>query len=210
MKKDILETFVSFENHHLVVQALQKGKGTFFISGHISNWELTAFAYARIFRTHLNIVAKTQSNKFVNRKLNEYRELSGNEILETGSSLRPIFQKILQNEIVCFLVDQSAPPDYSVYSKFFNTKVSTFNGPAKMALKYQTELLFAYGVRSKNYKYYITLEKIEYDDIKEYSEENIQKLTDRINEKLESVIRQYPDQWLWIHRRFKHIKDEGE
>lgn len=79
-----------------------------------------------------------------------------------------------------------------------------------MALKYQTELLFAYGIRSKNYKYFITLEKIDYDDIREYSEENIQKLTDRINEKLENVIKKYPDQWLWVHRRFKHIKNNNE
>jgi len=114
MSKELIEKFVSIEQHELVFSALKKGRGIFFISGHISNWEISAFAYAKIFRTKLNVIAKPQSNRFVNEKLTEYRELCGNEIIEIGVSLRTIFKKILQNEIVAFLMDQSAHPDYSV------------------------------------------------------------------------------------------------
>lgn len=208
MHKETLDTFISFEQHHLIVESLRKGHGVFFISGHISNWEITAFSYAKIFRGKLNVLAKPQSNKFVDRTLNHYREMSGNEIIPTGAPIRNVFEKILRNEIVCFLVDQSAHPVYSVYADFFGHKVATFSGPAKMALKYKTELIFAYGVRNQNYKYFITVEKINYDDIRDYNEENIKILTERINKKLEGVIRENPDQWLWFHRRFKHLKDE--
>lgn len=209
MRKELLETFVSFEQHHLIVQSLKKGHGVFFISGHISNWEITAFAYAKIFRGKLDILAKPQTNKFVDKKLNYYRELSGNEIIPTDLSVRSIFKKILRNEIVCFLVDQSAHPIYSVYANFFGHKVATFSGPAKMALKFKTELIFAYGTRLPNCTYIITVEKIDYDDLPEYNEENIAILTERINKRLEDVIRANPDQWLWFHRRFKHLKDNG-
>lgn len=208
MRKELLDTFISFEQSHLIVQALKKGHGVFFISGHISNWELTAFSYAKIFRGKLNVLAKTQSNKFVDDKLNYYREISGNEIIPVGAPIRNVFKKILRNEIVCFLVDQSAHPVYSVYADFFGHKVATFSGPAKMALKFKTELIFAYSIRLPNYTYYITVDKIEYGDLKEYSDENIMKLTERINKKLENVIKENPDQWLWFHRRFKHIKDD--
>jgi KDO2-lipid IV(A) lauroyltransferase len=207
MRKELLDTIVSFEQHHLIVQSLQKGHGVFFISGHISNWEITAFAYAKIFRSKLNVLAKPQSNKFIDEKLNYYRELSGNEIIPTGASVRSVFKKILRNEIVCFLVDQSAHPLYSIYANFFGHKVATFSGPAKMALKFKTELIFAYAVRLPNYTYFISVDKINYDDIYEYNDENVIKLTERINKKLEDVIRANPDQWLWFHRRFKHIKD---
>jgi Kdo2-lipid IVA lauroyltransferase/acyltransferase len=207
MRKELIETFVSFEQHHLIVQSLQKGHGVFFISGHISNWEITAFAYAKIFRGKLDILAKPQSNKFVDKKLNYYRELSGNEIIPTGAPVRSVFKKILRNEIVCFLVDQSAHPVYSVYANFFGHKVATFSGPAKMALKFKTELIFGYGKRLPNYTYIITLDKIDYNDLKEYNDENIAILTERINKRLEDVIRANPDQWLWFHRRFKHLKD---
>jgi len=207
MSKELIEKFVSIEQHELVFSALKKGRGIFFISGHISNWEISAFAYAKIFRTKINVIAKPQSNRFVNEKLTEYRELCGNEIIEIGVSLRTIFKKILQNEIVAFLMDQSAHPDYSVYAEFFGQKVATFAGPAKMALKFKTELIFSYCQRNENFKYHIYIDKINYDDINEFTDENVAILTQRINKKLENVIRENPSQWLWFHRRFKHIKN---
>jgi Kdo2-lipid IVA lauroyltransferase/acyltransferase len=207
MRKELLDTFISFEQHHLVIESLQKGHGVFFISGHIANWEITAFGYAKIFRAKLDILAKPQSNRFIDERLNHYRELSGNEIIPTDTSIRSVFKKILRNEIVCFLVDQSAHPVYSVYAKFFGHKVATFSGPAKMALKFKTELIFAHAERLPNRTYYIYIDKINYDDLKEYNDENVLILTERINKRLENAIRAHPDQWLWFHRRFKHTKD---
>ena len=204
MKKKLLESFVAFENYNLIEEALKKNKGVFFISGHITNWELTAFSYAIVCQNKLNIVTKIQSNKFINEKITEYRELCGNEMIEIGSSLRNIFEKISKNEIVCFLMDQSAQPDYSVYADFFGRKVATFSGPAKMALKYNIELIFAYGVRTDKYKYVINFENIGYSDLNGLNDDNVKILTERINKKLEKVIRDNPSQWLWFHRRFKH------
>ena len=207
LRKDTIEKFVSFQNYDLISNALEEGRGVFFLSGHISNWELTAFAYAKTFRTRLNIIVKSQSNKRVNRKVNQYRELSGNEMIEIGGSLRNIYTLIKKNEIVCFLMDQSANPDYSVYSKFFGINVATFSGPAKIALKNNTEIIFAYSVRNRNYNYIIKIEKIIYDDLNGgATDENVSILTSRINQKLESSIRENPEQWLWVHRRFKHIQ----
>lgn len=207
LKKDLIETFVSFDNYDLIFKALKRGKGVFFLSGHISNWEIKAFTYAKTFRTRLNIIVKGQSNKRVNRKINQYRELSGNEMIEIGGSLRNIYSLIKKNEIVCFLMDQSAHPDYSVYADFFGIKVATFSGPAKIALKNNTEIIFAYSTRNKHYNYYIKIDKIDYSDLNGGpTDENVQILTERINEKLEAAIREHPEQWLWIHRRFKHIQ----
>lgn len=207
MKKRLLDKFISINNYHLVDEALRKRKGVFLLSGHISNWEIMAFSYGKIFRRKLNIIAKSQTNKLVNDKINEYRELGGNRIIEIGGSLREIYNLVKENGIVCFLMDQSANPDYSVYSKFFGQNVATFSGPAKMALKFNTEIIFAYPVRQKRYNYFINVDKITYEDLLGgATEENVQILTDRINEKLEAAIRENPDQWLWVHRRFKHIK----
>ena len=208
LRKDSIETFVSFQNYDLISNALKEGRGIFFLSGHISNWELEAFTYAKVFRMRLNIVVKSQSNKMVNRKINQYRELSGNEIMEIGGSLRNIYTLIKKNELVCFLMDQSAHPDYSVYADFFGKKVSTFAGPAKIALKNNTELIFAYPYRNKNYKYIIRISRISYDDLHGGATDgNVRILTSRINAKLEAAIRECPEQWLWVHRRFKHVQE---
>jgi Kdo2-lipid IVA lauroyltransferase/acyltransferase len=105
-------------------------------------------------------------------------------------------------------MDQSAPPDYSVYANFFGKKVSTFAGPAKIALKNNTELIFGSPYRNKNFNYIIKLDKITYDDLKGgATDENVTILTTRINAKLENAIRECPEQWLWVHRRFKHIQE---
>jgi len=76
-----------------------------------------------------------------------------------------------------------------------------------MALKFKTELIFSYCQRNENFKYHIYIDKINYDDINEFTDENVAILTQRINKKLENVIRENPSQWLWFHRRFKHIKN---
>lgn len=207
MKKRLLDRFISINNYYLVDEELLKRTSVLFLSGHISNWEIMAFSYGKIFRRKLNIIVKSQTNNLVNNKINDYRELGGNRIIEIGSSLREIYKIVKENGIVCFLMDQSANPDYSVYSNFFGQNVATFSGPAKIALKYNTGLIFAYPVRQKNYNYLIKVDKILYDDlIGGATNENIQILTDRINQKLETAIRENPDQWLWIHRRFKHVK----
>ncbi len=207
LKKETIETFVSFQDYNYIYQAISKGKGQFFLSGHISNWELMAFSYAKIFRSRLNVVVKPQTNKGINKTINKYREMCGNEMLEIGGSLRNIYTLIKKNETVCFLLDQSANPDYSVYADFFGQKVATFSGPAKIALKNRTEIIFAYAYRSKTNKYMIVTEPLKYDDLTGgATDENVQILTERFNKALERVIREHPDQWLWLHRRFKHVQ----
>jgi len=178
------------------------------LSAHLANWELLAYLYPKLFNGRLNVIVKTQSNSLVNRKVNELRENSGNQMIEIGSTLRKVFELIKKNEIICFLMDQSANPDYSIYAEFFGKKTTTFAGPFKIALKTGTELLFAYMYRNENYKYFFTTERIDISDIKGGDTvENIQLLTERFNKRLENIIREHPEQWLWFHRRFKHIKE---
>lgn len=176
------------------------------LSGHISNWELSVFSASIMGFAKANIIVRHQSNSYVNQKINELREKWGNKIIEAGASIRAIYKLLSNNEIICFLIDQSAHSDYSVYSEFFGVKVATYKGPAKLALKYRPEILFSNCKRNNDGTYHITLERIDYDDLQESNNENILKLTDRFNLILEKFIRENPEQWLWFHRRFKHIQ----
>lgn len=206
--KETLNRFVKFENKIFIEQAKSMKRGTFFISGHFADWELMGFSYSIVFSERLNIIAKIQANKKLNDKINIFREFGGNEIIEIGFSLKTIFEKIRKNEIVCFLIDQSAHPDNSVYVKFFGQIVSTFPGPAKMALKLRPELIFVYDFRDENYNYTIVFEKISYDDLTENNFSNELELTQRMQTAVENVIRNNPGQWLWFHKRFKHTKNQ--
>jgi KDO2-lipid IV(A) lauroyltransferase len=207
INKKLLEKIVSFENTDIIFESLRKGKGLFMLGGHISNWEMQASAFSRVLNARINGVAKPQTNSLVNKKIIEYRELGGSKVIEIGGSLRSIYTLLNKNEIVLFLMDQSANPDYSVYAEFYGYKIATFTGPAKMALKNRTDIVFAYAYRKPDYSYVVRAERLIYDDLTEYSGDNIAELTGRINSMLENVIREYPDQWHWFHRRFKHIKN---
>jgi KDO2-lipid IV(A) lauroyltransferase len=142
----------------------------------------------------------------VNTKLNSYREKYGNEVIETGANLRQIYEKIKQKKVVAFLFDQSAPPEYSYFVKFFGIDTATYSGAAKMALKFNAEILFGVVVRKDDLNYSPVFIKIETGDLTGTFEEKAKEITARMNKTLENVIRSYPEQWLWFHRRFKNIK----
>ncbi|MEO6694719.1 MAG: lysophospholipid acyltransferase family protein [Ignavibacteria bacterium] len=204
--KESISRLVKFNNHHILDRSFLLSKGTFFLSGHISNWELNAFAYPKVFNQSLKIIAKVQASKGLNGIINQYRTMSGNEIIQIGYSLRKVYEMINKNEIVCFLLDQSANPDYSVYVNFFGQRVATFSGPARIALKKRTGLILCYGIRNSDYKYIVNFESIEYGDLIESNDNNTEVLTQRIQSGLERIIRANPEQWLWFHKRFKHVR----
>jgi len=206
LNKDTLESLTNFKNENVAEESRSKGKGTLFLSGHYSNWELTAYSFSKLFGISLKIIAKPQGSEVLNRKINSYREMGGNEIIQTGYSLRAIFEKLANNDMICFLIDQSAHPDYSVYIKFLGQNTAAFSGPAKIALKKRPELIMGYALRDKDYKYEVFFSNINYDDITEYNSENIKLLTQRIQIEFEKIILKNPGQWLWLHKRFKHVR----
>lgn len=198
---------ISVTGNKIMDDAITKGKGVILLSGHISNWELSAFAYPLLRRRALNIIAKIQASRMLNKKVNKYRKKSGNKIIQVGASLREAYTILKTNKILCFLIDQSAHPDYSVYVDFFGKKVATFAGSARMALKQGSPVVMGYMIRDEKGKYRINFEEINYDGIKDDNEKNVVELTQRMQSLLERIIREHPDQWFWFHKRFKHVRD---
>ncbi len=188
-------------------ESKEKNTGVFFVIGHFSNWELNAYSFSGIFNERLNIVAKIQANKVLNRKIKEYREKNGNHIIEIGLTVKSIFRKLKSRESVCFLIDQSAHSEYSAYINFFGKSVPSFSGPAKIALIQRPELVMGYSKREEDYTYTVNFENIAYADLRDSSEKNIIELTQRMQTKLENFIRENPEQWLWFHKRFKHSRN---
>lgn len=189
-----------------MTSALSKSKGVILASAHISNWEITAFAFPFFFGQNMNIIFRTQSDSKVNDKMNEYRSLSGNKMIGTGGELREIFKMLKANEIVAFMVDQSAHPKYSVYSNFFGIETATFAGTAKIALKLDTPVVFGYGIRQPDYSYKIFTDEVKFVPS---GENDVEKFTQLIQKKVEDVIREHPGQWLWFHKRFKHRREQS-
>lgn len=186
-------------------KGLEKKRGIILVSGHYSNWELSAIALSYFINNPISVIVKTQTNSFVDEKINEYRILTGNKMIHIGASLREIPKLIKNNGIVAFLIDQSAPEGYSYFVDFFGNQVSSFSGAAKYALKYGSELVFGYIIRKENLKFKLVSFKVETDNFKGDPNEAAAELTQRIQAAMENIIRENPGQWLWFHRRFKHL-----
>lgn len=199
-----IRNFVRFNNTEIMLDSLKSDKPVMLASGHFSNWELTAFASPYFFNKELDIIAKKQASTGLNDLINHYRCLSGNRIIQTGSSMREVFSAVKPKSITAFLIDQSAHSEYSEYVYFFGKKVATFAGISKLALRFNAHIIFGYGIRNKDYSYDIYLEKINYDKEKDSSID----VTQRLQTALEKVIKENPSQWLWFHKRFKHLRND--
>jgi KDO2-lipid IV(A) lauroyltransferase len=199
------DKIIKVDNAELFEEGLNKNKGLILMSAHFSNWELFAYAFPYFAHYNLNIVAKEQASTGVNEYVMNLRKSSGNSIINLGLGIKETFSKIKEGEIVSFLIDQAAHSQYAEYIKLFGIEVPAFPGAVKIALRTGCELVFAYGIR-KNFNYEIFVERIStlaYDGKKD---SDVNALVQLVNKKLEEVIRKYPGQWLWFHKRFKDAR----
>lgn len=205
INKELTDEIVKVNNVELFEEGLNKGKGLILMSAHFSNWELFAYAFPYFAYHKLNIVAKTQASEGLNKYIMELRQSSGNSIINLGLGIKQAFTKIKEGEIVSFLIDQSAHSQYAEYVKLFGIDVPAFPGAVKIALRTDCELIFAYGIR-KNFKYEIFVERINTTAYGDESKADAHSLVQLVNKRLEEVIRKYPGQWLWFHKRFKDAR----
>ena len=204
--KKNLEEVVEFkeESRRLVEDALKKGKGLIMMSGHFSNWELIALTIGACFPGKMQIIVHPFHNKAVDKVAEAYRGHLGNSTVPMANAIRAALTQLRSNAIVALLADQSAARE-SASSTFFGIDVPTFQGPASFALKTGAEMQAGFLIRMEDGTYLVDLRKIDHDDLKDDSEESVRKLTQRHVAILENFIREHPSDWLWFHKRFKHV-----
>jgi KDO2-lipid IV(A) lauroyltransferase len=101
------------------------------------------------------------------------------------------------------VADQRGPQE-GVRVNFFGREVSVYTGPAALALKTGSPIIFGVPVRQKNYKYHTILVEISQNDLPDSYEEKIKEISQRHTAYLEKIIRENPAQWLWMHDRWKY------
>jgi KDO2-lipid IV(A) lauroyltransferase len=206
LNDEILHKIVSSENIHLVNEATEKGKGLIVLSGHFGNWELIASGIARLSGLPFTIIVQRQSNKLVDEKINQNRCLYGNRVVPMGISVREILNTLQKGGVIAIAPDQSAPKE-GTYVNFFGRMAATHQGPAVFALRCRSPILMGFLVRQKDNSYNCLIEEIYYSDITGKDEAAVEQLTQRHTYCLEKYIRQYPDHWLWMHRRWKNVRE---
>jgi Kdo2-lipid IVA lauroyltransferase/acyltransferase len=195
--RENLDGWIRFEGYEHFNSALRAGRGVLFATAHLGNWELSAFAHA-LFAQPMNVVVRPLDNPLLDRLVTRRRELSGNHILSKRDPARPILKALAANQAVGVLIDQNVSADAAVFVDFFGIPASAGAGFARLAARSGAAVIPGFAIWCDNERRYVLRF---YPPV--VMTGNAAQDTQALQHVLESVIRAYPDQWLWIHRRWK-------
>jgi len=208
ISKNKLRSMLDFdEGFGLINKVKNANKGMLFVSGHFGNWELIAYTVGLFTNIPVTIVVKPQANKIVDAELNKIRTSQGNKIVSMYNAARTIITEIKSGNAIALHVDQAATENLDVFVDFFGRPASTFKVVAELALRYRIPLIMGFAIRQQDGKYKADVVEIDYSDL-DFSQTSILELTKRHTKHLENIIRQYPEQWAWMHKRWKHIPEK--
>lgn len=203
LSKEELTNAIVCSNPEMIVNKFNEGRGVILLSSHFGNWEYIAISVAVQIQLPFSVVVKPLRNPLVYDWMNRVRTKFGNEVVPLGLSIRKTYQTLKEKKIIAMVADQRGPAE-GVRVDFFGKKVSVYSGPAALALKTGAPLICGIAVRDKNYKYKTELVEISTDNLPESEEEKILAISQRYTSYLEKVIREHPEQWLWMHKRWKY------
>jgi KDO2-lipid IV(A) lauroyltransferase len=196
LSKSALNSWIFVENGEVLDAAIAEGKGCIMVSGHIGNWEIGG-CMASVGGTPTSYVVTSQRNKLIEAKLNRYREACGIEIIQRRVAARGVLSALRHGRLVAILIDQDAHED-GAFVPFFGRPASTPRGPAVFHLRTGAPLIFGYATRLPGERFLLHYERIDTTGITDTDE-----LTALLTQKLEAAIRIRPEQWFWMHRRWK-------
>ena len=203
MERDELSNAVECSNPELIIEKFKEGKGVILLSSHFGNWEFGAISIGIQIQLPLSVIVKPLRNPLVYEWMNKARTKFGNEVVPLGISIRRTYQTLKEKKIVAMVADQRGPAE-GVKVDFFGKIVSVYTGPAALALKTGAPLICGIAIRQKNYQYKMVLVEISQQNLPDGEEEKILEISQRYTSYLEKVIRENPEQWLWMHNRWKH------
>src|SRR5438270_2479078 len=186
-----------------------RGKGVLFLTSHLGGWEISSFMHS-LHGHAMHIVARSLDNPYVDRLVTKYRTLHGNQIFDKDDYARGLLGALRNGETVGILMDTNMTPPQGIFADFFGTPACTASGLARVALKTDAAVLPGFAIWDANLRKYRlhmapALELIRTAD----NEADIAANTALFNKVIESFVRKYPEQWLWVHRRWK-TRPEGQ
>ena len=197
-----IESVVELVDTENMRAALERGKGVIVVSGHLGNWEIMAAAGMGL-DVYPVSVYRPLDNPLLDAWVRSLRNVDGADVVEKQGAVRGLLRALRKGRLVAILVDQD-PRSHGVFVPFFGTDASTIPTPAELALRTGAAIIPGFALRTgPGFRYRTWFEPaLEVRSDADHDAE-VLRITAELNSRLEAAIRKAPEQWLWLHRRWK-------
>lgn len=203
LKPEQMKQMVYCPNKELIVKSYNEGKGVILLSAHFGNWEYLAASVSLQIGIPFSVIVKPQSNPYVNKWMNRVRTQYINKVVPLGISIRNVYKELSNKNSVAMVADQRGPAE-GLRVEFFGRSASVYAGPVLLSLKTGAPIIFGVAIRQADYSYKTVLQEMDQSNMPDDDEERVRELSQRHISYLESIIRQHPEQWFWMHKRWKY------
>jgi Kdo2-lipid IVA lauroyltransferase/acyltransferase len=196
-----LDEHFKIDGYHHIKNAYEKGKGVLVLTAHFGNWELLP-VIGKIIKFTINIVVRPLDFKPLDHFIFNLRTRFGGKIIPKERSIHTIIRSLHRGEIVVLLMDQNVDWYEGVFVDFMGHRACTSKGLALLALKTGVPVIPVFMIRKKSgfkAEFGPEIVTVKTGD----RQKDIESNTQEYNKVIENYIRRYPDQWFWVHQRWK-------
>ena len=184
-------------------EAQQAGKGVILFTGHLGAWELTSFGLSALDHPFAFLVRRLD-NEMIEQVVNATRTRFGNETIDKFSAGRLMFKTLRSGKTLGLLIDLNTLDEEAIFVDFFGVPASTTFMVSKLALRTGSPILPLFAPwDNATGKFKLILSPPVAVRTTGDEEEDVRRLTENLSMIVENYVRQYPEQWLWIHKRWK-------
>ena len=184
-------------------KAETSGRGYIFVCAHFGNWEIHGISHAWRTGRPFGVIARPLDNPALDARLCEVRTMSGNNVIYKRRALQQVLKLLREGKGVAILIDQNVQEDDGIFVDFFGRKAATTTVAAALAVKTGAYLIPSYAELQPDGRYHAVCEPpIEWTPSGD-RDADVARLTQQMTTVIEGWIRRRPEQWLWMHRRWK-------
>jgi KDO2-lipid IV(A) lauroyltransferase len=207
--KENVREVVAFEGFENYERAKARGKGVLLFAGHFGGWELSSFVLS-LHGHWMHVIMRGMDNEYLNHMLLRLRTMHGNKAVDKDEFLRGLLAAMKAREVVGMLIDTNMVAGQGIFVDFFGIPASTASGMARIALRTDAAVVPTFTIWDEKLGKY----RLRFDPAVELirtgaGEADIQANTQQFTKIVEDYVRRHPEQWLWVHRRWK-TRPEGQ
>ena len=200
--KRMLNKWVIIEGQNYVNNAIMNNKGIIYLGAHFGNWELLGQVLSTN-KCTFNVIARPIDNRRLNRIIISLRSVLGANVLLKKGVLRDTLRVLKKGGAVGILLDQNTSREEGVFVDYFGQPAATNKGLALIAMKSGASVIPVFIVREDTYRHRVVyLPEIEIKR-SDNLERDVITYTKKFTSIIESFVRDHPEQWFWMHRRWK-------